>query len=157
MGRGQACPPRYPPAMTLFEKIMRGDIPCHKVYADDHAFAFLDINPIAVGHTLVVPRQAVPNLDQLSPESAAGVGRALVTVAAAVARATNCPAYNILFNNGADAGQVVMHAHFHVIPKPAAAHAKAAGPGSGLAYDWPTSTLSPAEGTALAARIAAAM
>src|SRR5690606_18559756 len=63
--------------MTIFQRIIAGEIPCHKVYEDDLVFAFLDINPLSRGHTLVIPKEAKATLDQLSGESAAAIGRAL--------------------------------------------------------------------------------
>jgi histidine triad (HIT) family protein len=103
--------------MTIFSKIIAGQIPCHKVYEDAHVFAFLDINPIARGHTLVVPKEPAATLDQLSDESAAAVGRVLPRIARAVLKATGATDFNVLQNNGAAAHQAVMHVHFHIIPK----------------------------------------
>ena len=102
---------------TLFEKIIAGDIPCHKVYEDDFVFAFLDIAPLSKGHTLVIPKEAVAYLHELSEDAAKALGKALVKVSAAVLEATGATAYNILQNNGAEAHQVVEHVHFHIIPK----------------------------------------
>ncbi|MBA3392898.1 MAG: HIT family protein [Deltaproteobacteria bacterium] len=113
---------------TIFTKILRNEIPCHRVYEDDHVLAFLDINPIARGHTLVIPREPAVTLDQLSAESAAAIGAVLPRIARAVMAATGAKAFNILQNNGAEAHQAVMHVHFHVIPK----HAD----GSGLGIGW---------------------
>ena len=62
---------------TIFGKIIRGEIPCHKVYEDDRVLAFLDVFPLSPGHTLVIPKEAVATLDQLSDESAAAIGRVL--------------------------------------------------------------------------------
>ncbi|HEV7667243.1 MAG TPA: HIT family protein [Thermoanaerobaculia bacterium] len=102
---------------TIFDKILSGDIPSYKIYEDDQVFAFLDIGPLSEGHTLVIPKERKAQLDQLSDESAAAVGRALPRICRAVMRATGATDYNILQNNGRDAHQVVMHVHFHVIPK----------------------------------------
>lgn len=102
---------------TLFEKIIAGDIPCYKVYEDDFVFAFLDIAPLSKGHTLVIPKEAVAYLHELSEDAAKALGKALVKVSAAVLEATGATAYNILQNNGAEAHQVVDHVHFHIIPK----------------------------------------
>jgi histidine triad (HIT) family protein len=132
-------------AETVFSKILRGELPCHKVYEDDHVLAFLDIFPIARGHTLVIPKQAVATLDALSDEAAAAIGRVLPRIARAVLAATGTTAFNILQNNGALAHQVVDHVHFHVIPK----HAD----GSGLGVGWKPQPLS--EGPALLAAIVA--
>ncbi len=103
---------------TVFTKIIRGEIPSHRVYEDEKVFAFLDIAPLAPGHLLVVPKEPAPTLDLLSEESAAAVGRVLPRLARAVMAATGTRDYNVLQNNGAAAHQAVPHVHFHVIPKP---------------------------------------
>ena len=102
---------------TLFEKIIDGTIPCHRVYEDEYVLAFLDVAPLSNGHTLVIPKQAVAHLHELSAQSGAALGRALVKVSAAVVEATGATAYNILQNNGEEAHQAVFHVHFHIIPK----------------------------------------
>ena len=104
-------------ADTIFGKILRGEIPCHKVYEDDRVLAFLDVGPCAKGHTLVIPKQPAVTLDALDDESAAAIGRVLPRLCRAVMKATGTTAYNILQNNGSDAHQAVMHVHFHIIPK----------------------------------------
>lgn len=102
---------------TIFGKILDGEIPCHRVYEDDHVLAFLDIGPLSRGHTLVIPKERKQHLHELSDESAAAVGRVLPRIARAVLKATGAKAYNVLQNNGSTAGQVVMHVHFHIIPR----------------------------------------
>ena len=102
---------------TVFDKILSGEIPCHRVYEDEHVLAFLDIGPLSRGHILVIPKERKAFLHQLSDESAAAVGRVLPRLCRAVLAATGAKAYNILQNNGTDAHQVVMHVHFHIIPK----------------------------------------
>ncbi|MDQ3365565.1 MAG: HIT family protein [Myxococcota bacterium] len=129
-------------AETIFTKILRNEIPCHRIYEDDRVLAFLDINPIARGHTLVIPREAAETLDQLSEESAAAIGRVLPRIARAVMIATGARDYNILQNNGAGAHQAVMHVHFHVIPK----H----DDGTGLGIGWKATPLTGAEDLAKA-------
>jgi histidine triad (HIT) family protein len=122
---------------TIFDKILAGDIPSYKVYEDDQVLAFLDIGPLSAGHTLVIPKERKAYLHQLSDESAAAIGRVLPRICRAVMRATGATDYNILQNNGAPAHQVVMHVHFHVIPKFGR---------EGLGILWPATQL--AEGTA---------
>ena len=129
---------------SVFGKILRGEIPCHRIYEDAHVLAFLDVHPIARGHTLVIPKEPAATLDALSDDAAAAIGRVLPRIARAVLAATGARAFNVLQNNGADAHQVVMHVHFHIIPK----HAD----GSGLGIGWPAAPL--ADGAALAAAIA---
>jgi histidine triad (HIT) family protein len=115
-------------ADTIFTKILRGDIPCHPVYEDEHVLAFLDVNPLSRGHTLVIPKQPAETLDKLTDESAAALGRALPRIARGVLAATGARSYNVLQNNGAAAHQAVFHVHFHVIPK--------YDDGSGLEIEW---------------------
>lgn len=102
---------------TIFDKIIAGEIPCHKVYEDQHLLAFLDIGPLSPGHTLVIPKECKAHLHQLSDESAAAIGRVLPRLCDAVMKATGATAYNVLQNNGSAAHQVVMHVHFHIIPR----------------------------------------
>ena len=104
-------------APTLFDKIIGGEIPSYKVYEDEHVYAFLDIGPQTHGHTLVVPKESKAQLDELSDDAAAALGRALPRLCRAVMKATGASAYNILQNNGARAGQAVLHVHFHIIPR----------------------------------------
>jgi histidine triad (HIT) family protein len=134
---------------TIFTKILRGEIPCHKVYEDEHVLAFLDVGPLSRGHTLVIPREPVATLDQLSDEAAAALGRVLPRLCRAVRQATGVADYNVLQNNGSAAHQAVHHVHFHIIPKPS--------PHEGLGLEWPASQLDHKTAPALAASIAAAV
>ncbi len=102
---------------TIFDRILDGEIPCHRVYEDEHVLAFLDIGPLSEGHTLVIPKERKAHLHELSDEAAAAIGRVLPRLARAVVRATGAEAYNVLQNNGPAAHQEVMHVHFHIIPK----------------------------------------
>jgi histidine triad (HIT) family protein len=104
-------------AETVFSKILRGELPCHKVYEDDHVLAFLDIFPLSKGHTLVIPKEPAETLDQLSDEASAAIGRVLPRLCRAVMKASGATAYNVLQNNGPGAHQAVFHVHFHIIPK----------------------------------------
>ena len=131
---------------TVFTKIIRGEIPCHRVWEDERVFAFLDIAPLAPGHVLVVPKEPAPTLDALSEESAAAIGRVLPRIARAVVAVTGTRDFNVLQNNGAAAHQAVPHVHFHIIPKPA---------GGGLGIDWPSGRLEADEGRRIAAEISA--
>jgi histidine triad (HIT) family protein len=85
-------------ADTIFGKILSGHIPCHKVYEDDKMLAFLDINPLSTGHTLVIPKEPAETLDKLSDESAAALGRVLPRLCRAVMAATGVSEYNVLEN-----------------------------------------------------------
>lgn len=102
---------------TIFDKIITGEIPCHKVYEDERVLAFLDIMPLSRGHTLVIPKESKAHLHELSDESAGAIGRALPRICRAVMKATGATAYNVLQNNGSEAHQAVFHVHFHIIPK----------------------------------------
>ncbi|MBS0577623.1 MAG: HIT family protein [Proteobacteria bacterium] len=136
-------------AETVFSRIIRGEIPCHKVYEDAHVLAFLDINPLSRGHVLVVPKEAAETMDRLSDDSAAAVGRVLPRLCRAVVAVTGCREYNVLENNGPGAHQAIAHVHFHIIPKPSARE--------GLGISWPSQGLDPAKATALARELGAAL
>jgi histidine triad (HIT) family protein len=133
---------------TIFAKILRGDIPCHRVYEDDHVLAFLDIMPLSKGHLLVIPKEPAETLDQLSDESAAAIGRVLPRLARAVMKVSGATAYNLLQNNRAEAHQAVFHVHFHIIPKLGEA---------GLGIGWKAGKLDGADGTAMAKAMADAL
>ena len=130
---------------SIFTLIIQGTIPCHKVYEDDYVFAFLDINPASVGHTLVVPKEQSATLDGLSDEACAAVGRVLPRISRAVLAASGARDFNVLQNNGEAAFQSVFHVHFHIIPK----H----DDGSGLSWPFATTQLDSEEGAQLAERI----
>ncbi len=131
---------------TIFHKIVAGELPCHKVYEDDHVLAFLDIFPLSKGHTLVIPKVHAETLDQLDEEYAAAIGRVLPKISRAVLRATGASAFNVLQNNGRSAHQAVFWVHFHIIPR--------LDDGSGLGIGWPAGKLSEPQGNELAAQIA---
>jgi histidine triad (HIT) family protein len=131
-------------ADTIFAKILRGDIPCHRIYEDADVLSFLDVNPLSRGHTLVIPREPAATLDQLSDDAAAAIGRALPRICRAILAATGATAYTLIQNNGRAAHQVVFHVHFHIIPK---------FDDSGLGVDWKPGQL--VDGASLAALIAA--
>ena len=102
---------------TIFDSILDGEIPCHRVYEDDHVLAFLDIAPLAPGHTLVIPKERRARLHELSEDQGAAIGRVLPRIARAVLRVTGASDYNVLQNNGEEAHQAVHHVHFHIIPR----------------------------------------
>lgn len=105
------------PSETIFDKILAGTIPCHRVYEDDHVLAFLDVGPLSLGHTLVIPKERAAFLHELSDEAAAAIGRVMPRLCRAVMHASGAEFYNILQNNGASAHQAVFHVHFHIIPR----------------------------------------
>lgn len=133
---------------TIFSKILRGEVPCHKVYEDDQVLAFLDVNPLSKGHTLVIPKEEKAHLHELSDESSAAIGRALPRLCRAVVEATGVSAYNVLQNNGSDAHQAVLHVHFHIIPKPSS---------GGLGIGWPARSLEDDEAEEMVAKIRGAL
>lgn len=133
---------------TIFDRILDGEIPCHRVYEDEHVLAFLDIGPLSSGHTLVIPKERRAHLHELSDEQAAALGRVLPRIARAVMKVTGATAYNVLQNNGAEAHQAVFHVHFHIIPKLGE---------SGLGVGWRPQAFDHAKGRELAAAIHAAI
>jgi histidine triad (HIT) family protein len=133
---------------TIFDKILDGEIPCHRIYEDEHVLAFLDIGPLSKGHTLVIPKERKAYLHELSDETTAAIGRALPRICRAVMRATGATAYNLLQNNGENAGQVVMHVHFHIIPRRG---------DDGLAVIWNPSELYPSTAAELVEKMTAAL
>ncbi len=102
---------------NIFARIVRGEIPCHKVYEDADTLAFLDIMPQAEGHTLVVPKLAGEDIFTTPAESLAATIRTAQKVAQAVKKAFSPPGIMIAQLNGAAAGQSVFHLHIHVIPR----------------------------------------
>jgi histidine triad (HIT) family protein len=100
----------------LFCKILDGKIPSKKVYEDDRAFAFRDINPQAPTHILIIPRKHIPSLNELTDADGALVGH-LHVVAAKLAKDEGISetGYRVLFNTGAGAGQTVFHIHLHLV------------------------------------------
>jgi histidine triad (HIT) family protein len=115
-------------ADCIFCKIAAGEIPCTRVYEDDVCLAFMDIGPIAPGHTLVIPKVHVERLADLPADTAAHIARRLGPLAAAVQGAMDAAGVNLLQNNGTAAGQQVPHLHYHLIPR---------RPNDGLGFRWP--------------------
>lgn len=102
---------------TIFTKIIRGEIPAAKVYEDEHTLAFLDIAPLARGHTLVIPKRPAKLVQDMTPEDQGHLFHAVGEVARKVQKATGAPSTTIAVNNGPEAGQEVPHVHVHVIPR----------------------------------------
>ncbi|KAI8141145.1 HIT-like domain-containing protein [Fennellomyces sp. T-0311] len=111
----------------IFCKIIRGEIPSHKIAETDKAYSFLDINPISDGHALVIPKYHSEFFHQVPDDYLADI----LPLARKVALASGLDEgqYNLLQNNGPMAHQVVPHVHFHIIPKPS--------PEKGLKIGWP--------------------
>ncbi|KAK3346675.1 HIT-like domain-containing protein [Lasiosphaeria hispida] len=112
-------------ASCIFCKIIKGDIPCFKLYESEKTLAFLDINPLSRGHALVIPKFHGEKLTDIPDDHLTE----LLPIAKKLALATGANEYNILQNNGRGAHQEVDHVHFHMIPKP--------NPEEGLGIGWP--------------------
>ncbi len=105
----------YDPA-NIFARILRGEIPCRKVFEDDHVLAFHDINPQAPTHILVIPKGAYVSFDDFSAHASAEEIAAFTRAAGRIAREAGAAetGYRILANHGADAHQEVPHFHLHI-------------------------------------------
>jgi|APTNR8051073442_1049403.scaffolds.fasta_scaffold01111_4 histidine triad (HIT) family protein len=101
----------------IFCRIVKGELPCTKVYEDDAVLAFMDIGPIIKGHVLVIPKAHYATLPEVPTELAARVMVVVQKVATALMSALAADGVNVHQSNGACAGQVVPHVHFHVIPR----------------------------------------
>jgi histidine triad (HIT) family protein len=108
--------PSYDPN-NIFAKILRGELPCHKVYEDDKALAFLDIMPRAAGHTLVLPKSPARNLLDVDPADLAHVMQVAQKIAKASMTVFGADGITIQQFNESAGGQVVFHLHVHVIPR----------------------------------------
>lgn len=103
---------------TVFTRILQGELPASFVYRDDRVSAFMDIQPVNMGHTLVVPNVAAPNLADLDPETGAHIFRVGQQIAAAIRRTNlKCEGINLYLADGIIAGQTVYHVHLHVLPR----------------------------------------
>lgn len=101
----------------IFCKIIDGQIPSARVYEDDKAIVFLDINQASKGHLLIVPRRHVADFHELEGDTAAHMGKIALEWAGIAMRALEAHGYNLLLNNRKEAGQEVMHTHLHIIPR----------------------------------------
>ena len=108
--------PAYDPS-NIFAKILRGEIPCHRVFEDQVALAFMDIMPRCDGHCLVVPKAPARGLLDLSPEALAALMPRVQKVAAAAVRAFAADGLTLQQFNEAAGGQEVFHLHFHLLPR----------------------------------------
>lgn len=108
--------PAYDPS-NVFAKIIRGELPCHKVYEDAGAMAFLDIMPRAPGHTLIIPKAPARNLLDVKPDDLAHVAMVVQRVAAAAMNVFEADGVTLQQFSEPAGGQVVFHLHFHVIPR----------------------------------------
>ena len=120
----------------IFCKIVAGQIPSCRVYEDETKIAFMDINPVQPGHTLLVPRKHYERLTELSAQEAADLAAALPRLAAAVVKAAAADGFNIFQTNGACSGQSVPHVHVHIIPR---------HNGDGYSFHWRPGRYAPGE------------
>jgi histidine triad (HIT) family protein len=132
----------------IFCKIARGEIPSAKVLETDHAVAFLDINPVNLGHVLLVPKAHHATLSELPDDLAAETARLVPRLARAVRAATGADGLNLVINNGLVAGQTVDHGHWHLIPRFV---------GDPVKWPWPHAAYSGDELSQMRSRIEAAM
>jgi len=101
----------------IFCKIIKGEIPCYKIYEDENFLSFLDISPVNIGHTLIIPKNHYVDLLELPIEEAQKLIAVIKKIAPAVLTAVEATAFNLNLNNGKIAGQEVNHVHFHLIPR----------------------------------------
>ncbi|MCI9642406.1 MAG: histidine triad nucleotide-binding protein [Eubacterium sp.] len=100
--------------MCLFCEIISGNIPSTKVYEDDMIYAFKDINPVAPVHFLVVPKEHIENVNEVNAENSKYISHIFEKIPE-IAKSQGIESYRIINNCGPDAGQTVMHLHFHVV------------------------------------------
>ena len=102
---------------NIFAKILRGELPCEKLYEDAHTFAFMDIMPRGTGHCLVIPKEPARNILDVSVESLAAVMASVKKLSRATMKAFSADGVTIQQFNESAGGQVVFHLHFHIIPR----------------------------------------
>jgi histidine triad (HIT) family protein len=102
---------------NIFAKILRGEIPCHKLYEDDDAFAFLDIMPRSEGHALVITKEKAENIFDISSAGLAKLMAVVQKLAPKIRNAVGADGVLIAQFNGEAAGQTVFHLHVHIIPR----------------------------------------
>ncbi|MGH8519356.1 MAG: HIT family protein [Panacagrimonas sp.] len=113
---------------NVFAKVLRGEIPCHRIYEDEDTLAFLDIMPRSEGHALVITKEKARDLSDISPQALAKLMAVVQNLAPKIKEAVGADGVLIQQFNGAAAGQTVFHYHVHLVPR----HA-----GDGMALTWP--------------------
>lgn len=101
----------------IFCKIIAGEIPSFKVYEDEAVLAFLDINPVNPGHTLVVPKKHFANIEEADEEILCRIMKVVKKIGVSLKNNLGVTGYNVGVNNDPMAGQIVPHLHFHVMPR----------------------------------------
>ncbi|MCO5066039.1 MAG: HIT family protein [Rhizobiaceae bacterium] len=102
---------------NVFAKILRGEMPAHKIYEDEETFAFMDIMPRGPGHCLVIPKRPARNILDIEPDSLAAVAKSAQKLARASMKAFDADGVTVQQFNESAGGQIVFHLHFHVIPR----------------------------------------
>lgn len=102
---------------NIFAKILRGEMPAHKIYEDEDTFAFLDIMPRSKGHSLVIPKKPAVNMMDIDPDNLCTLIRSVHKLAPIIRRAMKADGFLIQQFNEAAAGQMVFHIHFHIVPR----------------------------------------
>ncbi|NLW87650.1 MAG: HIT family protein [Planctomycetes bacterium] len=128
----------------IFCKILSGAIPAQKVMEDEFSLAFLDINPLAKGHALLIPKGHFVTVDEMPAQAAGEMLKNLPALVRAVKKVTACQGVNVLQNNGRVAHQLVQHVHFHIIPR---------NENDDFRFNWPAGSYPPGEAEALAQAI----
>lgn len=101
----------------LFCKIVANEIPAIKVYEDDEVLAFLDVNPVNPGHTLIIPKEHFAKLSETPDDVAASLMRVVPQLSNAIMKSVNAEGFNLGVNNGKVASQSVDHTHLHIMPR----------------------------------------
>ena len=101
----------------LFCQIIKKEIPAHIIYEDNNYLSFLDINPNNKGHALVIPKKHTLDFNSLTDEEAGSLAFQVHYIASRLSKALNTKDYNLGLNNGSQAGQIVNHVHWHIIPR----------------------------------------
>jgi len=101
----------------IFCKIINGEIASYKIYEDNHTIAFLDRFPIAIGHTLVIPKVHIGRLQDLNQKETVSLFSTVQKIMGPILHSSNASASTIGINDGQDAGQVVQHIHVHIVPR----------------------------------------
>jgi len=102
---------------NIFAKVLRGELPCHKIYENEHVLSFLDIMPRSPGHALVIPKAAARNILDITEEDYLHVARATRMISRAAMTAFNADGITVQQFNETAGGQVVFHLHVHIMPR----------------------------------------
>lgn len=101
----------------IFCKIIKGELRSYKVYEDEKTLAFLDVNPIANGHVLAVPKKHYETMEEIPENDLCDLIKAVKKIGMGIKKALEIEGYNVSLNNGRVAGQIIPHFHFHIIPR----------------------------------------